>query len=44
MALVPLEQVTEFAGEQMMFYLGKYRGDLLMITLQKFAILYKLKI
>jgi Ca2+:H+ antiporter len=35
LAIVPLEQMFDFLGEQMMFYLGKSLGDLLVITLNK---------
>lgn len=32
---MPLERLFEYGGEQMMFYLGKDLGDLLVITLNK---------
>jgi hypothetical protein len=35
LAIVPLEQMFDFLGEQMMFYLGKSLGELLIITLNK---------
>ena len=38
LALVPLEQLLDWGGEQMSMYLGKSLGDLLMITLNKLVI------
>lgn len=38
LALVPLEQLLDWGGEQMSMYLGKGLGDLLVITLNKSVI------
>jgi Ca2+:H+ antiporter len=34
-AIIPLEKIFDFGGEQMSYYLGKDLGDLLVITLNK---------
>ena len=34
-AIIPLERLFDWGGEQMAFYLGKDLGDLLMITMNK---------
>lgn len=38
LALIPLEQLLDWGGEQMSMYLGKGLGDLLLITLNKLVI------
>jgi hypothetical protein len=43
LAIIPLEQMFDFLGEQMMFYLGKSLGDLLIITLNKYVYHYHQK-
>lgn len=39
LALVPLEHLAEYGGEQLEFYVGKSLGELIVITLNKYAIL-----
>ena len=34
-AIIPLEKLFDFGGEQMAFYLGRDLGDLVVITLNK---------
>ena len=35
LAIVPLERLFDYCGEQMAFYLGKDLGDLVVVTLNK---------
>jgi hypothetical protein len=37
LAIIPLEGLTEWGGDQMALYLGKDFGDLLIVTCHKYA-------
>lgn len=42
-AIIPLERLFEYGGEQMLYYLGKDLGELLLITLNKSVPICSLK-
>lgn len=39
LAIIPLERLFDYCGEQMAFYCGKDLGDLIVITLNKYVTL-----
>ena len=39
LAIIPLAKLFEYGGEQMSYYVGKELGDLIIISLNKYALL-----